>query len=197
MNTDVIASSTGMPAAMNAPNATSRIRNVIGRLIDSADARSSPTLSLMPASSDASPACSTSRAGLAFWTLAVASIKASTWSAASSTSPDIVIGTSNASRFSDQMGGPTSETPLTSVAALETCVAAASALAESSEPLGVVMSTDSVGLAARPASSIMAAARPDSPTRKSSSETCLVWTVDMSAIAATTKATQRPMARQG
>ena len=55
----VAASSTGMPAAISAPKASSISTSVTGRLIPSADDRSSATWSLMPASMVRSPASRT------------------------------------------------------------------------------------------------------------------------------------------
>ena len=55
----VIASSTGMPAAISAPKASSMSSSVIGRLMPSAEDRSSPTRSLMAVSIETSPASRT------------------------------------------------------------------------------------------------------------------------------------------
>ena len=57
--TEVIASSTGTPAAISAPNASSMSRRVIGRLMPSAELRSFATRSLMAVSTETSPASRT------------------------------------------------------------------------------------------------------------------------------------------
>ena len=59
------------------------------------------------------------------------------------------------------------------------------------------MTTDSCGSADRPASSIIAAARPDSPTRESENEDIWVGIVAVKAIAAMTTTAQSTMARHG
>ena len=53
--TEVIASNTGMPAAISAPKATSMMPNVMGMLMISAETRSSATRSLIDSSSETSP----------------------------------------------------------------------------------------------------------------------------------------------
>ena len=61
--TDDRASSTGMPAAMSAPNATIRIARVTGRLRNSARLKSAPRVSSRALPMDGPPTCSTRSAG--------------------------------------------------------------------------------------------------------------------------------------
>ena len=60
-------------AAISAPNATSRIASVTGRLNISARLKSSPRVSSSALSIDSPPTCSTRTPGCSCWTLAVAS----------------------------------------------------------------------------------------------------------------------------
>ena len=158
----VTASSTGIPAATSAPKASSIRIRVTGRLIPSAEDRSSATRSLMLASIDRSPASRICSSGWSAWTRFVTSwsAEASSWSWASWTA------ISNAERSGLGWACETFTTPCTSRMAARISAAALVAAAESSEAsLRGLISTFSVLGAARPALSTIASARPDSPNR--------------------------------
>ena len=103
----VAASSTGIPAAISAPNASSISTSVTGRLIFSADDRSSATRSLMLSSMVRSPAWRISRSGCSSCTRSVTSTSGATssWSRASWTAM------SSAERSGLQPGSDTASTP--------------------------------------------------------------------------------------
>jgi hypothetical protein len=96
--TAVIASSSGMPAAMSAPKETSRISRVIGREVVPAFARSALKTSWNSFSELAEPDCSMRRSGCAFAAASTVATEASTAlsTAASSADPGISNVTSTA-----------------------------------------------------------------------------------------------------
>ena len=105
--TDVSASSTGTPAAISAPKASSISSSVIGRLMPSAECRSSATRSLMAESTETSPASRTRSSG---WARAIAAVRA--WICwASSTVLWRWTSTRAAVRAAFHCGGVTSVTP--------------------------------------------------------------------------------------
>ena len=158
----VAASSTGMPAAIRAPKASSIRTSVTGRLKPSAADRSSPTRVLIASSMVRSPASRISSPGWARWTSAVAATRSagSSRSAASWTAIRI------AERSGFHCGPVTASTPSTDLRAERTSRAAASAEVASSvpSPRGVIRTFSASG-ASSPAASIMASAWPDSPIR--------------------------------
>ena len=156
------ASRTGMPAAMRAPKASSMSTRVTGRLIPSAEDRSSATWSLMSRSVVRSPACRTVRSG---WSAATAAVTASS-GAGSSTPSSSDTATSIAVRASFHTGASTSATPSASAIPAATSVAARDSSAPSARPAPSLWSrTTSPGGADRPACSAIASARPDCPMR--------------------------------
>ncbi len=138
------ASSTGTPAATIAPNATSRMSRVTGRLKSAAAPRSWPTWSLTALFSDAPPTCSTRSAGKSFWTVAVALSRAPTRSEAVSGSPLIVTSTISALPFLASTGASTWRPPAASRIRAVTAAAAGRAAAGSSCPARAVIRTSSV-----------------------------------------------------
>ena len=94
--TEVSASSTGTAAASSAPNATTRMTSVTGRLSISAWWKSSPYVFCSALSIVAPPTCSTRRSGWAAWTAAVAATSGCTRPSASCASPVISARTSTA-----------------------------------------------------------------------------------------------------
>ena len=116
--TEVSASSTGTAAASSAPNATTRITSVTGRLSTSARWKSSPYVFCSAFSIVPPPTSSTRRSGWAAWTAAVASTSGCTRSAASCGSPVISARTSTAVPPGDVTGaddaghlGPATQPP--------------------------------------------------------------------------------------
>ncbi len=158
----VTASRTGIPAAISAPNASSISRIVTGRLITSADARSSAIRSLMASSMVRSPASWMSRSPYDACTSSATarSGAGSSWSRAS------CVANRSAERSGLHCGSETLVTPSTARSpAVSSAVAASAAAGSSDSSAGAVISTFSVSGSSRPASAIIASARPDSPIR--------------------------------
>ena len=139
-----IASRTGTPAAMIAPNATSRMSSVTGRLRNSARSKSEPSCSLTPSLIDWPPTCSTRTPGWSAWIAAVWSSSGRNRSSAVSRSPLIVTGTSTAEPSGAVTGSPTSPTSGSAPMRCATSRPAAVASATSSGPANEVMSTFSL-----------------------------------------------------
>ncbi len=164
--TDEIASTTGMPAMMIAPNTTSRIASVTGRLSDVAVTRSPSSHSWNSAPIDPEPTCSTRRPGCSACTSATTSCRAATRSLAVSASPARTTCRRSAEPSSEGTGPRTSSTSSNARKPLAASVAAASA-----SPIPVsraLTSTFSRAGSRWPASDAMRAASPDSPTPSSS-----------------------------
>ena len=150
-----IASRTGTPAAINAPNTTSMITSVTGMLISSAFWKSSPSVADRALSSDAPPTCSTRRSGYCFCTAAVVSSSGSTRSSAVSGSPAISTLTSTAVPFGDGIASLTVPTALDASMSARTSAAAAIARSWSSAPSRAEIRMFSVDGRSKPASSTM------------------------------------------
>jgi hypothetical protein len=150
-----IASSTGTPAAISAPNTSSMITSVTGMLISSAFWKSSPRVFDSALSSDEPPTCSTRRSGNCFCTAAVVSSSRSTRSSAVSGSPAISTLTSTAVPFGDGTGSLTPPTSRSAPMSVRTSFAAAVARSVSSTPSRAEIRTFSVAGRVKPASSTM------------------------------------------
>ena len=158
----VTAISTGMPAAISAPNASSISTSVTGMLIFSAEDRSSATRSSMLSSMVMSPAWRMSRPGCSSCTRSVTSTsgRTSSWSLAS------WISMRSADWSGFHCGSDTASTPSTAAMSRRISAAADSAACWSTTASPrAVMRTFSVSAPSRPAASTIASARPDSPRR--------------------------------
>ena len=187
------ASSTGTPAQTIAPNTTSRITRVTGRLIDAADDRSLDTRSFTAVFIDWLPASATRSAGFSRCTAAVASSSGCTFASASSACS--VTSTTTAVRSGDVTGAATEATCGNRAIRVRTWAAAAAAAAGSSTPRRAVISTSSVSGGVRCASCCQRSACPDCPVDTSRS---VAWCRPASWPAVTQQATntsQRAIAR--
>src|SRR6266511_5521406 len=153
-----IASSTGMPAAISAPNASSRIASVIGTLNSSAFLKSPPRTSSRAFDRDAPPTCSIRRSPCAACSAAVVSSSGCTWSLACSESAFMVTGTRTALRFGAGTGVPTLATSASPRIRCATSFATVLARAGSNVPdLAVIRTFSTVGASKCPASTICCA----------------------------------------
>ena len=161
------ASRIGTPAASTAPNTTSRITNVTGRVISSDSARSLPRWVSLPAPIEALPVSRTVRPGKSRPTAAVVfnSAVISFGLDAATASPFMLTRTSIAWWFVASAGAVTEETCGSARIRCASSFPAATACPWSSGPERLAISTRSTAGTGIPASSAMASAVPASPTR--------------------------------
>ena len=191
------ARSTGTPAAISAPKATSRITSVTGRLNTSARWKSLPTVAASPLWMDASPTSSMRSAGWSCCTAAVVSSSGCTRSADVSGSPAIVTDTMSVVPSGDGTGPSTVDTPDSARMRLTASSAAVFACVTSSVPERELTSTRSTdGCTGKCPDLIICSARLVSPALPLS-VAFVVPTNPPMAIDATTNSVHSAIARHG